>query len=254
MKKIYILPNLFTTANFFCGVLALSWIFQGKFQSAAFIILLAMVFDFVDGQVARFYHATSRFGLEYDSLADFLTFGLAPAFLVYNYVLIEWGRIGIGLAFLYAVFAALRLARFNTQVKAEEKTNFVGLPSPISAGVLISFFIMIYRHRLTGWEKALPFIMIVLSWLMISNFTYPTLLTLQLKRKKPFLYLVALCLVVVIFLFWVEIGLVVGFVSYTLTGITGRLKRQTKIKKSEEDLRLHIERQRGDSTWSRKNG
>lgn len=228
MKKIYILPNIFTTANFFCGILALSWIFQGRFQSAAFIILLAMVFDFVDGQVARFYNATSRFGLEYDSLADFLTFGVAPAFLIYKYALIEWGRVGIGLAFLYSVLAALRLARFNTQAKAEEKNNFVGLPSPVSAGVLVSFFILIYRFRLTGWEKALPFLMILLSWLMISNFTYPTLVTLQLKHKKPFLYLVALCLVAVIFLFWVEVGLFAGFVAYAATGIIGSLRRSAK--------------------------
>ncbi len=253
MKKIYILPNLFTTANFFCGIVALSWIFQGRFQSAAFIVLLAMVFDFVDGQVARFYNATSRFGLEYDSLADFLTFGITPAFLIYRYFLIDWGRVGIGLAFLYAVFAALRLARFNTQAKAEEKDNFVGLPSPVSAGVLLSFFILIYRLNLTGWEKALPFLMILLSWLMISNFTYPTLVTLQLKRKKPFLYLVAICLVGVIFLFWVEVGLFVGFVSYAATGLIGSLAKRVKEKRvreashtSDSDGRINLEALRRD--------
>lgn len=219
MKKIYILPNLFTTANFFCGILALNLVLQEKYIPAAFIIILAMVFDFIDGQVARLYKATSRFGVEYDSMADFLTFGIATTFLVYRLALSNMGRIGIGLAFLYSVFCALRLARFNTQVGKEEKTNFVGLPSPISAGILVSFIIFINRYELASWEKAIPFMMIALSYLMVSTYTYPSLLTLQARRKRPFLYLVVIVLALVVLIFWAELGLLLAFLSYMSLGL-----------------------------------
>lgn len=219
MRKIYILPNLFTTGNFFCGVLALSLLFQDKFIPAAFIIILAMVFDFIDGQVARLYRVTSRFGVEYDSLADFMTFGVATTFLIYRMFLVEMGRLGIGLAFLYSVFCALRLARFNTQVKKEEKTNFTGLPSPISAGILVSFILVINRYHLLGWGKAIPFIMVALCYLMISTYTYPTLISLRVRGKKPFLYLVGLVMGLAILIFWAELGLFCVFVAYMALGL-----------------------------------
>jgi len=247
MRKIYILPNLFTTGNFFCGVVALSLIFQEKFIPAAFIIILAMVFDFIDGQVARLYRVTSRFGVEYDSLADFLTFGVATTFLIYRMFLVEMGRLGIGLAFLYSVFCALRLARFNTQVKKEEKTNFTGLPSPISAGVLVSYILLINRYSLPGWEKAIPFIMVFLSYLMISTYTYPTLISLRVRGKKPFLYLVGLVLGLAILIFWAELGLFSVFVGYMILGLIQSRRQRIRKKSPAPRKLLHWEKHRSDS-------
>ncbi len=221
MKKVYILPNLFTTANIFCGVFALSIILRGdpsKYAYAAWFVILAMVFDFVDGQVARLYHATSRFGVEYDSLADFLTFGVVTTVLAYRIVLVDLKGLGVALAFLYVGFCAMRLARFNTQVNKEEKTDFKGLPSPVSAGVIVSFIIFNDYYRL-GWELVIPFLMVVLSSLMVTTITYPTLLTLNIRKKKPFLYLVAIVLVLVILIARPQAGLFIAFLSYLCLGL-----------------------------------
>jgi len=246
MKKIYILPNLFTTGNFFCGLLALLWIFQGRYIPAAFLIILAMVFDFTDGQVARLYHASSRFGVEYDSLADFLTFGVATTALAYRVALADLGRFGIAFAFLYAVMCALRLARFNTQVKKEEKTDFTGLPCPISAGIIVSYIIFIHRYNLKNWEKAVPFLMIILGVLMVSTYTYPTLLTLKARRKKPFLYLVAIVLALAIIIFWAEIGLLLAFLSYMSLGLAGAFRHHARKRKAPEGESLPARNPEGE--------
>ncbi|MDP8215515.1 MAG: CDP-diacylglycerol--serine O-phosphatidyltransferase [Candidatus Euphemobacter frigidus] len=221
MKKIYILPNLFTTANVFCGVYALTLILRGDphlYIRAAWFLLLAMIFDFIDGQLARFYKATTRFGVEFDSLADFFSFGVVTTVLAYRIVLQHLKGFGIGVAFLYIVFCALRLARFNIQVNKEEKTDFKGLPSPVAAGVVLSFIIF-NDHFQLGWEMAIPFIMIVLSSLMVTSITYPTLLTLNLRKKKPFLYLVAIVLILVILITHHQIGVFVAFISYLILGL-----------------------------------
>ncbi len=221
MKKIYILPNLFTTANIFCGVYSLSLILRGNpdlYPRAAWFILLAMIFDFIDGQLARLYRATSRFGVELDSLADFLSFGVVTTILAYRVVLERMKGFGVGIAFLYIVFCALRLARFNIQVNKEEKTDFKGLPSPVAAGVLLSFIIF-NDHFQFGLEMAIPFLMIVLSALMVTSLTYPTLLTLDLRKKQPFLYLVAVILVLVILITHHQVGVFVAFISYLILGL-----------------------------------
>ncbi len=245
MKKIYILPNLFTTGNFFCGMLALLWAVQGRYVPAAFLIILAMVFDFTDGQVARLYHATSRFGVEYDSLADFLTFGVATATIAYRVALADLGRFGIAFAFLYAVMVALRLARFNTQVKKEEKTDFTGLPCPIAAGIVVSYIIFIHRYNLKNWDKAIPFLMIALGVLMVSTYTYPTLLTLKASGKKPFLYLVAVILALAIIVFWAELGLLLAFLSYLSLGLAGAFRHRARKRRASEESQLPLERPGG---------
>jgi CDP-diacylglycerol--serine O-phosphatidyltransferase len=245
MKKIYILPNLFTTGNFFCGMLALLWAFQGRYVPAGFLVILAMVFDFTDGQVARLYHATSRFGVEYDSLADFLTFGVATSVIAYRVALADLGRFGIAFAFLYAVMVALRLARFNTQVKKEEKTDFTGLPCPIAAGVVVSYIIFIHRYNLKYWDKAIPFLMIVLGVLMVSTYTYPTLLSLKARGKTPFLYLVATILALAIIIFWAEIGLLLAFLSYLSLGLAGAFRHRARKRKSSEPVALPAPRPEG---------
>lgn len=221
MRKIYILPNLFTTGNIFCGVYSLALVLRGNpelYPRAAWFLLLAMVFDFIDGQLARLYRATSRFGVELDSLADFLSFGVVTTILAYQVVLKDFKGFGVGIAFLYIVFTALRLARFNIQVNKEEKTDFKGLPSPVSSGVILSFFIF-NDHFNLGLELAIPFLMIVLSSLMVTNLTYPTLLSLHLRQKQPFLYLVAVILMLVILIAHHQAGVFLGFMLYLGLGL-----------------------------------
>ncbi|MDD5644950.1 MAG: CDP-alcohol phosphatidyltransferase family protein [bacterium] len=118
MKRIYVLPNLITTANFLCGIIAFMCVYNGRIKQAALLVFLAMVFDFFDGSIARIQGSYSNFGMEYDSLADLVSFGIAPMFIVYAVVLSNMGRVGMGIAFLYCTCAALRLARFNTQISS----------------------------------------------------------------------------------------------------------------------------------------
>lgn len=219
MKKVYILPNLFTTGNFFCGILAFCWILQDKFLPAGIAIMLAMIFDFVDGQVARLAKAGSRFGVEYDSLADFLSFGIVSAALAYRLSLESMGRVGIGIIFLYTVFAALRLARYNTHAVIDEKSDFSGLPCPVSAGVLVSFCLLVNRYQLQWAEKVIPVLMILLGALMVSNFPYPGIVRFKFRMKRPFLYLVAIMLVLGVLVFLPEIGVFLCFSTYVVYGV-----------------------------------
>jgi CDP-diacylglycerol--serine O-phosphatidyltransferase len=232
MKKVYILPNLFTTGNFFCGILAFAWILQGKYLPAGISIMLAMIFDFVDGQVARLAKAGSRFGVEYDSLADFLTFGIASAALAYRLVLENMGRFGIGIIFLYTVFAALRLARYNTHAVIDEKSDFSGLPCPVSAGVLVSFCLIVNRYQLEWLGKIIPVLMILLGALMVSNFPYPGMVRFKFHMKRPFLYLVAIMLALVVLVFLPEIGAFLGFSSYAAYGVYCAWRLRMKKKKT----------------------
>ena len=237
MRKIYILPNLFTTGNIFCGVYSLSLVLRGNaelYPRAAWFLLLAMVFDFIDGQLARLYRATSRFGVELDSLADFLSFGVVTTILAYQVVLKDFKGFGVGIAFLYIVFTALRLARFNIQVNKEEKTDFKGLPSPVSSGVILSFFIFNSHFRL-GLEIAIPFLMIVLSSLMVTNLTYPTLLSLHLRQKQPFLYLVAVILMLVILIAHHQVGVFLGFMLYLGLGLYQGLQIEVRQRKADRE-------------------
>ncbi len=237
MRKIYILPNLFTTGNIFCGVYSLSLVLRGNselYPRAAWFLLLAMVFDFIDGQLARLYRAASRFGVELDSLAYFLSFGVVTTILAYQVVLKEFKGFGVGIAFLYIVFTALRLARFNIQVNKEEKTDFKGLPSPVAAGVILSFFIFNHHFQL-GLEIAIPFLMIILSSLMVTNLTYPTLLSLHLRQKQPFLYLVAVILMLVILIAQHQVGVFIGFTLYLALGLYQGLQIEVRQRRAARE-------------------
>ena len=240
MRKIYILPNLFTTGNIFCGMYSLALVLKEvpQYSRAAWFILLAMLFDFLDGQVARRYRATSDFGVEYDSLADFFSFGIVTTIIAYCLVLQKMGGIGIGVAFLYIVFCALRLARFNIQTDKdkEEKGDFRGLPSPVAAGVLLSF--IIFREFLEGnpyvdlsWEPVIPFMMIILGALMVTGITYPTLLALELRKKKPFIYLLVIIVMVCFLLQFPQIVIFIAFVSYLILGFYDGIRGDIREKK-----------------------
>jgi CDP-diacylglycerol--serine O-phosphatidyltransferase len=187
-RGVYILPNLFTTGNLFCGFWAIVSVFQEGFEYAAYAILLASVFDVLDGKVARLSGATSKFGVQYDSLADLVSFGVAPAVLAFSWALREYGRFGWLAAFLFVVCGALRLARFNVMSASGETKYFKGLPIPAAASMIALTILLYLRLIETGWVKDIVILVMiyVLAFLMVSNIRYFSFKELNLARTKPF--------------------------------------------------------------------
>jgi CDP-diacylglycerol---serine O-phosphatidyltransferase len=213
--KIYFLPNLMTAGNLFCGFVALTIIveadvaspqFNSVIRHALFFILLACIFDMLDGRLARMGGTDSPFGREFDSLADLISFGAAPAFLVHRVVLkdvfVAYAEVGWFIASIYLICGALRLARFNCLAAAGglgSGKEFLGFPIPAAAGLVASLTLLILwwedRGYDTGlWLYALPFIMLLLSLMMVSEVRYPSFKTLDLKARRPFTKMVAAAL------------------------------------------------------------
>ncbi len=175
MKKrraVYILPNLFTTVNLAAGFYSILLAKDGKWLYAAWVIMLAVLFDNLDGKVARLTHTESQFGVEYDSLSDLVSFGVAPAFLVYTFVLKDFGRLGIIASFLFLICGALRLARFNVQTT--QKEFFIGLPIPGGAAVVSSIILLFLKYNINSQRFDVIFLitMYTLAFLMISPIKY----------------------------------------------------------------------------------
>jgi CDP-diacylglycerol--serine O-phosphatidyltransferase len=189
MKKgIYVLPNLFTTGNLFCGFWAMISVFQEQYFYAAVAILLASLFDLLDGKVARLSGATSKFGVQYDSLADLVSFGVAPALLAFSWALRPYGRFGWLAAFLFVVCGALRLARFNVQTSSGETKYFKGLPIPAAASTIALTILLYLRLIETGGIKDIVILVMiyVLAFLMVSNIRYFSFKEFNLAKRKPF--------------------------------------------------------------------
>ncbi len=230
LRGVYILPNLFTSGNLFCGFFATVATFSDRFIHASIAILAAGVFDVLDGKIARLSGANSRFGIEYDSLADLISFGLAPALLVYSWALKPYGRIGWLAAFLFLACGALRLARFNVQTVSLDTKFFTGLPIP-AAAYMIALTVLL-QHRLGFWithEKVSILVMMyVLAFLMVSNVRYFSIKGLDLFRRKPFRALVILILCIIIVVAEPEITLFAIFALYVLSGPANLLARLWK--------------------------
>jgi len=196
-KGIYIIPNLFTTGNLFCGVFAIISVLHEQYLIAAAAILVASIFDVLDGKLARLTNTTSRFGVEYDSLSDLVSFGIAPGLLAYAWALQPYGRLGWMGLFLYIVCGALRLARFNVQVASIERTDFIGLPTP-AAAILVSTLVMFDGHIFAFGETVRPALTLgltyLLAFLMVSNIRYRSFKGLDLRDRKPFNVLVGIIL------------------------------------------------------------
>lgn len=187
-QGIFIVPSLITSASFFCGFYAIVSSINGSFYYAAWAIVFAMLFDGLDGRVARATGATTEFGVEYDSLSDLIAFGAAPAILMYNWVLVPFGKIGWMAAFLFVICGALRLARFNTQSSEIRKDRFVGLPIPMAAGLLAT--IVLLTNGALEINKAPAVIIVVMIYLlalfMVSSIPYRNFKHVDLTRRKPF--------------------------------------------------------------------
>lgn len=199
-RGVYLLPNLLTSAGLFSGFYAIVAALEGNFETAAIAVLIACIFDALDGRVARLTHATSHFGTEYDSLADLVAFGVAPALLLYLWALQPLGRFGWLACFMYLVCGALRLARFNVQKPTTDSAYFRGLPIPAAASfaasvVLFADLLQIPATQLAGPLVALTY---VLSFLMVSTLRYYSFKTIDLRRHRPFNLLVTLILALII--------------------------------------------------------
>jgi len=222
----HLIPNLFTTGNLFCGVFAILSVFNANYLAAAIAILVAMVFDVLDGKSARLTNSTSHFGLEYDSLSDVVSFGVAPGLLIYSWALSGQGTFGIAVMFAYVAMGAVRLARFNATATASDGKYFTGLAIPAAAGVVASLVIFDHHVVRTGSEIKPILVLIitlVLSFLMVSTIKYRSFKDLKFRGGRHITYLVWGILTVVLVAAWPQVMLFVIFAGYALLGPVERL-------------------------------
>ncbi len=201
-KGVYILPNLMTTASLFFGFVGITWAIDGRYDHAALAVLASALFDGLDGKIARLTNTASEFGVQYDSLADLVAFGLAPALLMHQWALDGAGRVGLAACFLFAASAALRLARFNVQTTSTSKKFFVGLPSP-AGGCTLASLVLIQPYLPEEWgAHILPLTALVLcyvlSFLMVSRVRYASFKEYGFLKAHPFGSLVSALLLFVL--------------------------------------------------------
>ncbi|WP_303785999.1 CDP-diacylglycerol--serine O-phosphatidyltransferase [Azovibrio restrictus] len=219
-RGIYLLPNLFTTAALFFGFFAIVQAMQGNFERAAVAIFIAMVLDGLDGRVARMTRTQSAFGAEYDSLSDMVSFGVAPALVIYEWALSGMGRLGWIAAFIYCACAALRLARFNTTLEVMDKRFFQGLPSPAAAALVAGFVWVMMDFGFAGNELRWPaaFVTVFAGVTMVTSFRFYSFKDINLKKSVPFIVVAALVLVFVLVSSYPP-GVLFGlFCIYSLSG------------------------------------
>ena len=231
-RGIYLLPNLLTTAGLFSGFYAVVSSMNGHFISAAVAIFIAMIFDGLDGRVARMTNTQSEFGAEYDSMADMLSFGIAPGIVAYNWALSSFGKFGWLAAFIYVACAALRLARFNTQVGVADKRYFQGLASPAAAGVIASLIWVGSEYKIDGQEYGLiiGIITIILGLLMVSNFRYNSFKDVDWKGKVNFVVVLLIVLAFVVVASSPENILLIIFGLYACSGPFTTIRSVKKLK------------------------
>jgi len=252
MKKgIYILPNLFTTGNLFCGMLSVLYSTINEYSIASWFILGAMFFDILDGRIARWTKTVSDFGIEYDSMADLISFGVAPAILMYQIVLNIRGNVGVAIALFYVMAVAMRLARYN--VRAKEGlycSDFMGLPSPAAAGVLASFVlsyelflsepgsstitvktIPLIMQRMPLFFHAIPIVMVIISFLMLSQVRYKAFKGFKLAHPKNIKFLVFIVSGLLLIIAFPQNTIFIIFTLYLLSGLMGYIVRYIRLRR-----------------------
>ena len=246
INKIYFLPSLFTTGNLFFGFLSIirsiqakytvfnSFLSQSYYTDAVFLIILAFACDMIDGRIARMYGKVSLFGVEFDSIADIVSFGVAPALMVFFIILSPtkeypfFQNIGWIIGFIYLLCSGIRLAKFNSftnsllekQTKIEEDSHNYsrGLPVPVAAAMIIALVFLLKNYHLQKWSIALPFLILFIAGLMVSNILYPSFKKSNWKMKKPLqIFFIFSSIVVFIFLF-IEVSFVVILLIYISCG------------------------------------
>lgn len=221
-RGIYLLPNLFTTAALFAGFYAIVMAMNQRFDNAAIAIFIAMFFDAVDGRVARLTRTQSEFGAEYDSLSDMVCFGAAPALVMYEWALKDLGRFGWIAAFVYCAGAALRLARFNTNIDVVDKRFFQGLPSPAAAALVTGFLWLAIDNKIPVDAYGMPWVAAFLTLYagitMVSNVPFYSFKDINLRRSVPFAVVLLVVMAFALISFDPPIVLFLLFVAYGMSG------------------------------------
>lgn len=263
-RGIYLLPSLFTTANIFCGYYAIISSMKGDFDSAAKAIGFAILFDGLDGRIARMTNSTSAFGLEFDSLADVITFGIAPAVLAYMWgirsvIPIEGShaaknihQIGWVISFAYLICGAARLARFNIQshppahpTGLPQKKHFVGMPIPAAAGFIaavVHFVSGAFKfNSLTEWQLGATWLVVlgVLAFLMVSTIRYPSFKDLDLRNRKPFVSVIGIGVLIAAIYYYSEYVLLVLAAVYAFSGLVSKLSGLMRSRRSVPEKTSH---------------
>jgi CDP-diacylglycerol--serine O-phosphatidyltransferase len=238
-KGIYILPNLFTTGSLFAGFYGIVASTSGNYYNAAIWILISSIFDGLDGKVARLTGTSTKFGVEYDSLADLVAFGVAPGLLMYSWALKPFGRLGWLAAFLFVVCGALRLARFNVQVNTVESKRFVGLPIPAAASTVSATVLLFHHFGWPGSFKKLAILLLIylLAFLMVSGFRYYSFKDPELIKRQPFGFLVLAVLMLIVIAAEPVLMLFILFMIYIFSGPVGFIMTYPRRRRLEKALR-----------------
>jgi CDP-diacylglycerol---serine O-phosphatidyltransferase len=215
----YLLPNFFTAASIFAGIYSMISAVEGKFVMAAWMVLLSLIFDGLDGRVARLTNTCSRFGVEFDSLADIVAFGAAPAMLLYLYAGHDFGRFGIMASALFVIFGGIRLARFNVMSGQSEPSVFIGVPIP-TAAVFISVLVLLYQKYsiLAEYKLFILISALVVAVLMVSNIRYPSFKKVDMDKKHIRRVFVAIVVVAMLIFLYPTEGFALFFTLYILYG------------------------------------
>ena len=234
-RGIYLLPNLFTTGAMFSGFYAITSAINGQYETSAIAIFVAMILDGLDGRVARLTNTQSEFGVQYDSLSDMVSFGVAPALVMYLWAFSSLGKLGLFAAFVHTAGGALRLARFNTQVETADKRYFQGLPSPAAAAILAGFLWLSleYEYDVESLKYVVLLLTISTGLLMVSNFRYSSFKEIDFKGKVPFVVTIGIMLGVAFIMIEPQSLLFLLFLGYMLSGpivtlVMLRQKRQDR--------------------------
>ncbi len=231
-RGIYLLPNLFTTAALFAGFYAIVQAMNQRYENAAVAIVIAMVLDGLDGRVARLTHTQSEFGAEYDSLSDMVCFGVAPALIMYEWALKDLGRFGWIAAFVYCVGAALRLARFNTNIDVVDKRFFQGLPSPAAAALIAGFLWIASDNKIPVSAYGIPwiaaFVTLYTGITMVTNIPFYSFKDINLRRSVPFAVILLVVLAFVLVSTDPPLVLFLLFVGYGVSGYAYWLWRRRR--------------------------
>jgi CDP-diacylglycerol--serine O-phosphatidyltransferase len=235
MKGVYLLPNLFTTAALFSGFYAIVSGFNGKFEHAAIAIFIAGIFDAADGRVARMMNAQSKFGAEYDSLSDMVSFGVAPAMVMFSFALSDLGKFGWMMAFIYVACAALRLARFNTMAETADNNFFTGLASPAAAALIAGTVWVCFDVGIVGsdlpYELAVFFGLVtgIAGMLMIVNVRYNSFKGIDFRSRVPFVFMILLVFIFGIVMLDPPRVLLAVAVLYALSGPVSAAMRKFRL-------------------------
>ncbi|MDD3323116.1 MAG: CDP-diacylglycerol--serine O-phosphatidyltransferase [Paludibacter sp.] len=252
-KGLYVLPSLFTAGNLSAGFISVVYAINGNFNVAAWFIMLAILFDMLDGRVARLTKTMSKFGMEFDSLCDLVSFGVAPAVLMYQLVLNSMGNVGIAIALLFVITSATRLAKFNVKamepVDSTKKSSdsFAGLPTPASAGVIASFVlsyeifdgtvlsfktIPLLMKKMPFFFEAMPIIMVIISFLMVSNVPYNAFKKIKWSRPKSIQFFILLVVFLIAVFSYPQNMFFIIFFGYSFSGIIFLIVRYYRVKKA----------------------